>query len=172
MAALKDSIDGCLNSKRVNASNIPGVKYFLSVFPNGHCVDRRGKVMIFLYVDVGKESRVKADGKFHIESAGWTEKLNHEYLRTKGSGFSPCKTVDFFDSKQKFIVNGELIVTFEGKLIVNKEKAENGNENKSVTGQLGSLFWMNEDKDFTINVGENAVKVSFNFTLNTDILYS
>ena len=164
LAALKDSIEGTLCSKKFKASNIPGVQYFLRIYPNGDDDQRRGKVYIFLYINLGKESKVKVDGKFCIESAGWTKELNHEYLLSQSRGYSPCTTADFYDSTKKFIVNGKIIVTFEGIISAEKEKIENGSESEidMGIGHVANLFWMNEDKDFTIHVGENSVKVSIN----------
>ena len=162
---MKDSIDARLCSTRFNASNIPGIQYCLKLYPNGKDEARRGEVLMVLYVNLGNESKVKVDGKFCIESTFQTTKLNHEYHRAEGCGSSPCETADFFDSKKNYIVDGLFVLKFEGTLSVEKEKTENGNKIKSVTGHLGPLFWMNEDKDFTIHVGESAVKVSFELTV-------
>ena len=79
LAALKGSIKGKLCSKIYNASNIPGVNYYLRIYPNGKKVFLRGDVWICLYINVGNESKVNVDGKFRIESAGWNQKLYHEY---------------------------------------------------------------------------------------------
>ena len=165
---MKFSNDEFLWSKKIYASNIPGVQYYLRIYPNGSDEESLGEVCIFLFVDIGNESKVKADGKFCIDSANCADELDYEYLKTEIYGFSPCKTADFFDSKQKFIVDGKLIVTFEGILSVEKPRTEN--EINLGTGNLGSLFWMKENKDFTIHVGENAVKVGFTL-LQCYVLY-
>ena len=161
LAALKDSKNKCLCTKKLDASNIPGVKYYLSIFPNGNTESSRGEVCVFLQVDVGNELKVKGDGKFYIDSVACADELDHEYHNSEGYGFSPCITADLFDSTQKFIVDGKLIIKFEGTLTVEKPRIEN--EINLGTGLVANLFWMNEDKDFTIHVGQNAVKVSFNY---------
>ena len=163
LAALKDSDNGYLSSKGLYASNIPGVQYYLSIYPNGNKERHRGRVSIYLCVDIGNESKVKVDGKFCIESNLKTRKLNFEYRHSGVRGGSPCTIADFLDSTQKFIVNGKFILTFKGILSVDKEQSNNANEINLGTAHLGPLFWMNEDKDFTINVGENSVKASFNY---------
>ena len=170
LVALKDSNKKCLRTKRFNASNIPGVQYYLTIYPNGNNEDNRGEVWVFLQVELGNESKVKVNGKFCIDSADWTEKFNEDYHRTEGCGLTPCETADLFDSMQNLIVDGKLTLTFEGILSVDKEKTDNGIEINLGTGHLGSLFWLNEDKDFTIHVGENAVKVSFTL-LQCYVLY-
>ena len=165
LATLKESDSGYLCSKQLNASNIPGIQYFLTVYPNGSDKSSSGNVLIFLHVNLKNGSNVKVDGKFCIDSAEFSAELKIEYQISEGRGCLPCKTDDLFDSTKNFIVDGTFVLTFEGILSADKEKTENGNEINLVAGHLGPLFWMNEDKDFTINVGENSVKVSFSFTL-------
>ena len=74
---------------------------------------------------------------------------------------TPCKTSDFFDSSKNFIVDGKLIIKFEGILSVEKPRIEN--EINLGTGFVGNLFWINEDKDFRILVGESALISSGEF---------
>ena len=99
LTPLKDSKNNeYLCSKKCKASNIPGLQYYLTIYPNGDKENRRGEVLIFLYVKIGKESKVKVDGKFCIESAGWTANLQFEYHVTECRGFTACKTADLYDS--------------------------------------------------------------------------
>ena len=155
---MKESNNGRFCSKRLIASNISGVQYYLTIYPNGDCEDRRGKVWIFLYVSLENESKVKVDSKFCIESAGWTDKLSEQYLLSKGRGFSPCGIADLFDPAKKFIVNGKLIIECDGYLSVEKPRPKDGNTLDA--GHIGRKLWMNDDKDFTIHVGNESIKVS------------
>ena len=168
MAALKESKNGRLLSKSFFASNIPGIQYDLRIYPNGYDEVTRGEVYICLFVNLEKEPKVKADAKFCIKSAGWTEEFNHEYHDFVFKDVSLCKTADLFDSSKHFIVGGKLIVKCVGYLSVEKPKLDNGNTWDA--GHVGRKLWMDNYKDFTIRVGNESIEVSLYIFLSKGLM--
>lgn len=164
MAGLKESINGRLCSKRFNVLNIPEIQCYFEIYPNGDDEDSRGQVWIFLYVESGDELKVKIDGKFCVESAGYISEENYDYDEFNGWGFQICETAELFDPSKKFIVDGEFVFKCEGTLSVEKEKPVTGNLITFGAGYVANmLFWMNEDKNFIIRVGHKCIKVSLTF---------
>uniref|UniRef100_A0AC34FGT8 BTB domain-containing protein n=1 Tax=Panagrolaimus sp. ES5 TaxID=591445 RepID=A0AC34FGT8_9BILA len=116
LLALKDSENGFLNGKCFYAFNILGLQYYVSVYPNGNDEDCRGETWIFLYVNGSNKRKIAAEVTISIGSKYALKTLNRVYVEYHGSGFKCSKTDDFFDSKNKFFVNGEITIKVKGTL--------------------------------------------------------
>uniref|UniRef100_A0AC34G618 BTB domain-containing protein n=1 Tax=Panagrolaimus sp. ES5 TaxID=591445 RepID=A0AC34G618_9BILA len=108
-----------LNGKYFYAFNIPGVLYNVNISQNGPYNS------IYFYLKHTKERKVTTDITGFIESANYSKKLNEIY---EGQYFSfehlfYGKTAEFFESKNKFFVNGEITVRVKG--ILKAERSQN-----------------------------------------------
>uniref|UniRef100_A0A914YF63 MATH domain-containing protein n=1 Tax=Panagrolaimus superbus TaxID=310955 RepID=A0A914YF63_9BILA len=114
LIALKESENGLLAGKYFYAFNIPGLQYYIKIYPNGDNEQRRGKTVIFLYVNGSKERKITAEFTLSIESANYSKSINYVYEKYVGWGSTCCKTAEFFDSKNKYFVNGEITIKVKG----------------------------------------------------------
>ena len=139
------------------ASNIPGVKYKLRMYPNGYIDEHRNETWVSLNVSIGKEVEVQADYQISIESAGLNIKLNYKYIEDTGFGSKCCDTTVLLNPR--FIVDGKLTIKCDGILTVKRE-GKTPPAKWETEGFLKNI-WNRSDKDFTIIVGEEIIQVSF-----------
>uniref|UniRef100_A0A914QN68 Uncharacterized protein n=1 Tax=Panagrolaimus davidi TaxID=227884 RepID=A0A914QN68_9BILA len=113
---LKDLEDGCLNGKYYYAYNIPGLQYYVGIYPNGDWEeDRRGETWAFLYVNGSDERKISAEFTLSVESAKYSKNLNYVYNDYYGWGQDKiCKIDEFFDPKYNFFVNGGITIKVKG----------------------------------------------------------
>uniref|UniRef100_A0AC34F579 Uncharacterized protein n=1 Tax=Panagrolaimus sp. ES5 TaxID=591445 RepID=A0AC34F579_9BILA len=114
LIVLKESENRRVDGKCFYAFNIPGLQYYIEIFPNGHDDEFRGQTWIFLHVNGSNERKITAEVSLSIESADCLESFNYVYDECDGYGYTCCKTVDFFDSNNNFFVNGEVTIKAEG----------------------------------------------------------
>uniref|UniRef100_A0AC34G585 BTB domain-containing protein n=1 Tax=Panagrolaimus sp. ES5 TaxID=591445 RepID=A0AC34G585_9BILA len=116
LLALKDSKNGFLDGKRLYAFDIPGLQYFVRIYPNGLEEDTRGQTWIGFTANGLKERKVASELTISIESANFTTEFNHVYKKSSGNAFGFCETAEFFDSKNNFFINGEITIKINGIL--------------------------------------------------------
>uniref|UniRef100_A0A914QS82 BTB domain-containing protein n=1 Tax=Panagrolaimus davidi TaxID=227884 RepID=A0A914QS82_9BILA len=113
---LKDSENGCLKGKHFYAYNIPGLQYFIAIYPNGYAEeDRRGETWAFLCINGSNERKISAEFTLSVESANYSKNLNYVFEDIIGWGKEKiCKIDEFFDPKNNFFVNGEITIKVKG----------------------------------------------------------
>uniref|UniRef100_A0AC34FNX5 BTB domain-containing protein n=1 Tax=Panagrolaimus sp. ES5 TaxID=591445 RepID=A0AC34FNX5_9BILA len=114
LIALKDYEIGFLCGKYFYAFNIPGLQYYIKIYPNGDDEQHLGETWIFLNVNGSKERKITAQFTISIESANYSKSFNYVYETHTGWGSTCCKTVEFFESKNKYFVDGEIKIKVKG----------------------------------------------------------
>uniref|UniRef100_A0AC35GB50 BTB domain-containing protein n=1 Tax=Panagrolaimus sp. PS1159 TaxID=55785 RepID=A0AC35GB50_9BILA len=151
LAALKDSKNGCLKSKKFIVSLNPNIYFFFSIFPNGYNDECRGKTYICSYTSIGTEAIVK----FSIDSANYAYIFQYFFEQNLGCGTFPCSTEDLFKPKNQFIVDGEMIVKAVGTLFISKDREPTVMALEKGIVQKG----YHRGRNFTIVVGDKCIKI-------------
>ena len=149
-------------TKWFEASNLPGVKYFLYLrveWKKGHWQPSIG-----FKITTGKEAKVHADVVLSIESAGWNHKLVQDFDKDQGfrQGYQGsricCKLAEF--CRPPYMVDGKLIIKCEGILSVERTLNHVADDiQQENEGGFGN-FWGENLKYFNINVDGNILQVS------------
>uniref|UniRef100_A0A914QB12 Uncharacterized protein n=1 Tax=Panagrolaimus davidi TaxID=227884 RepID=A0A914QB12_9BILA len=150
-----------LKSDTYNFPNIPGLQYYLTIYPNDY--QCRGECLIFLYLTLPNEKmEIQSYFVVAIESANFSFKANYVFnCITNGCGKTCCKTEELFDPKKKFIIDEEMTIKVDGFLMVETNSVERKIWNcNNFSGLLGLGLWAEENsKDFTIFVDEKKIDV-------------
>lgn len=151
-----------LHSESVNAFNIPGVQYYISISLNDEEQDRRGEAWIFFYLHFSDEIKIESDFTITIESANYHTNCNYVFEKSIGWGEMIGTTKELFDPQNRYIVDGKLTFKVEGTLMVEKglpKKAETFGDHCNAL--CLNLWNQEENKDFTIVAGGKEIAVSF-----------
>uniref|UniRef100_A0AC34F368 BTB domain-containing protein n=1 Tax=Panagrolaimus sp. ES5 TaxID=591445 RepID=A0AC34F368_9BILA len=143
-----------LKSKRFKA-NIPGVKYYLKLHPNGRNERDKNNVRVSCYLVFGMTKTINASFTISVKSASRNFKISCIFEKSNGRGNVLCTHEELVNPENKFFVDGILEVELDGKLTSHglKRKAP---ESLSLA-QL--LLESDEDKDITIVVKNQEIKV-------------
>ena len=156
------SSDGFFKTEWFEASNIPGVKYYLKLYTIRGYVKLWRQTWVSLNVSVGKETEVQADYQISIESAGLNIKEKFKYIKDTGFGSKCCKTKEELLSP-RFFIDEKLTIKCEGILSVARSRIY-ANKKWKHEGFLKNI-WIGDNKDFTIVVGEEIIQVCFLFSM-------
>uniref|UniRef100_A0AC35G6G0 MATH domain-containing protein n=1 Tax=Panagrolaimus sp. PS1159 TaxID=55785 RepID=A0AC35G6G0_9BILA len=132
--------DGFLKGKSFYAFNIPGLQYHIQIYPNGDEEDCLGEVWAFLQIICPDGRKVTCECTLFIESTNFSSTLNHIYQYDSGYGSMLCEADEFFDSKSKFFIDGEMNIKVKGTF-----KCERSS--KSMILQPISMQWKITEKD-------------------------
>uniref|UniRef100_A0AC34G416 BTB domain-containing protein n=1 Tax=Panagrolaimus sp. ES5 TaxID=591445 RepID=A0AC34G416_9BILA len=147
-----------LHSESVNAFNIPGVQYYISISLNDEEQDRRGEAWIFFYLHFSDEIKIESDFTITIESANYHTNCNYVFEKSIGWGEMIGTTKELFDPQNRYIVDGKLTFKVEGTLMVEKglpKKAETFGDHCNAL--CLNLWNQEENKDFTIVAGGKEI---------------
>uniref|UniRef100_A0A914PCH2 Uncharacterized protein n=1 Tax=Panagrolaimus davidi TaxID=227884 RepID=A0A914PCH2_9BILA len=149
LISLKDCENGCLHSDFV--SNIPGFKYYLTIFPNEKNYEQRKQTCAYLHVILGNVKKVEADFTLKIDSANFSFKNRATFEESRGHGPFVADAKDFFDPEKKFIFDGQCIIKIYGTFEF--ETDEKSTSDYDQRRELVTELWEDRDsKDFTLNV--------------------
>ena len=156
-AALRNLGGQCLTTEWFEASNIPGVIYRLKIFPSGHLLIHNCETWLHLGIVYGKETQVRADVTFSIDSIGFRQKRC--YVKNEPRGVKCCNTAELFFPN--YMVDGKLTVKCEGILSVERKSnyAKDVDEKWKMDGLFGSI-WNGNSTDFTIVIDGKCIDVS------------
>uniref|UniRef100_A0AC34FKG0 BTB domain-containing protein n=1 Tax=Panagrolaimus sp. ES5 TaxID=591445 RepID=A0AC34FKG0_9BILA len=156
LKAMKDNKG--LYSKRFNASNLPGVEYYIGIYTYGDDSEkRRGQTWIFFYLNFTGETKIKAHFNIRIQSANFLFKDIYLFQKSVGWGGKCCETVELFDPEKRFIIDGELTIQMEGILMTENEEPIKTLICNSSGDSLCLALWEQENKDFVITVGKKEI---------------
>uniref|UniRef100_A0AC34GS77 BTB domain-containing protein n=1 Tax=Panagrolaimus sp. ES5 TaxID=591445 RepID=A0AC34GS77_9BILA len=108
------------NGKAFYAFNIPGLQYYIVIYPNCDREERRGETWIELHLNGSDDRKIAAEFMMSIESAGFSKELDCIFEKCARHSFPIGKTDEFFDSKKKFFVDGEITIKIIGILKTQK----------------------------------------------------
>uniref|UniRef100_A0A914Q2A1 BTB domain-containing protein n=1 Tax=Panagrolaimus davidi TaxID=227884 RepID=A0A914Q2A1_9BILA len=148
--ALKDIYfyDECLKGKFYYAYNIPGLQYFLAIYPTGEDEQERGETWLKLHVNGSIERKITAEFTLSVESANFSRNSNYVYDGHQRHGPFLCKTEEFFDSKSKYFGNGEVTIKVKGIFKAKRPST-------SITSAPISLQWRIKEYDLKVEMKES-----------------
>uniref|UniRef100_A0A914PRV5 Galectin n=1 Tax=Panagrolaimus davidi TaxID=227884 RepID=A0A914PRV5_9BILA len=148
--ALKDIETACLKGKYFYAYNIPGLQYYLKIYPTtGEDEDNRGETCVYLHVNGSKKRKITAEFTLSVKSANFSKYLNYVYDCDYGWGDVLCKTEEFFDSKRKYFVDGEITIKVKGIFKAKRPST-------SIISASISLQWRIKEYDLKVEMEESA----------------
>uniref|UniRef100_A0AC35FXC7 MATH domain-containing protein n=1 Tax=Panagrolaimus sp. PS1159 TaxID=55785 RepID=A0AC35FXC7_9BILA len=118
--AMEESNKKYLYGESVTIASLSGAKYYLSIRPNYINGGKKSETVLYFYVELENETKIKAVVDFSIVSANYIRGFQHYIVKSKGYGIRLCSTADLFNPSKGFLVNGVLTVNLNGILIVEK----------------------------------------------------
>uniref|UniRef100_A0AC34FRK4 BTB domain-containing protein n=1 Tax=Panagrolaimus sp. ES5 TaxID=591445 RepID=A0AC34FRK4_9BILA len=148
---LKEKPGECLKSDTFTASNIPGVGYHLSIYPNDDLKDYKRKTCIYLHLSFIDKIEIGANWNITIESTNYSFNRTHVFKKSIGKLAVICTTDELFDPENEYFVNGKLVVEINGILIIEKEMPKKiGTFGDHRDALCLGLWNQDENKDFAI----------------------
>uniref|UniRef100_A0AC35FGI6 BTB domain-containing protein n=1 Tax=Panagrolaimus sp. PS1159 TaxID=55785 RepID=A0AC35FGI6_9BILA len=158
----KDPENG-LFSKWCDASNIPGVKYRIGIYPN--CPDEEGETWIDFEIRSSKNKlNINAVFNITIQSANHVSKKHHIFEKDGFIGQKLCTIEELFAPEKRFIVDGKMTINMDGFLMIEKE-AENEKLlqfDDNFDSKLCLALWEQGYKDFTISADGKEIQAHKN----------
>uniref|UniRef100_A0AC34FEV7 BTB domain-containing protein n=1 Tax=Panagrolaimus sp. ES5 TaxID=591445 RepID=A0AC34FEV7_9BILA len=166
MKNVAESGSGYLYSNKIRITS--NVQYFLSICPNEKKNRKEPKSQIYLNVEAQYEKKIEAVFDFSIDSVNFNDGMQYIYDRSNkfmGYGTWCCSTEDLFNPSKGYIVDGFLTINLNGILIIHK---------KQHSKKYLSLNFVQNDqeKDFTIVVGDKEIKVHKQVLMDTSPVFS
>uniref|UniRef100_A0AC34G087 Uncharacterized protein n=1 Tax=Panagrolaimus sp. ES5 TaxID=591445 RepID=A0AC34G087_9BILA len=90
--------------------------YYIQIYPNGRVEKHLGTIWILFVVNGSKERKITANFTIAVESAENYKNIFYVYDDEVGYGVEYCKSDEFFESKNRFFVNGEITFKINGIL--------------------------------------------------------
>uniref|UniRef100_A0AC34FMJ8 BTB domain-containing protein n=1 Tax=Panagrolaimus sp. ES5 TaxID=591445 RepID=A0AC34FMJ8_9BILA len=147
-----------LRSSFFKVSNIPGVEYYLSIYPNDD--DCLGGTGIYLCLRFTDKIKIEASYNFIIESANYIVKRESVYQKTNGWGVACCTPGELFDLEKRFIFDGKFTIKMDGILTVEKDMPQKAETFVNYHDDLSLELWnQEEDKNFTIAADGKEITV-------------
>uniref|UniRef100_A0AC34FXC1 BTB domain-containing protein n=1 Tax=Panagrolaimus sp. ES5 TaxID=591445 RepID=A0AC34FXC1_9BILA len=176
---LKDKPGEFLKSDSFNVSNIPGVQYYIKIYPSDEEEENSGNTTLWFFVEYLNETfKIEAFFNIAIEAADLDnhgefvfEKTNSReasfniaietadfdnhgefiFEENNSRGGALCTTDELFDPENRFIVDGELIIQMYGYLMVEKDIQKKTESFGDHRDALCLGLWNQEvDKNITI----------------------
>uniref|UniRef100_A0A914Z0N3 BTB domain-containing protein n=1 Tax=Panagrolaimus superbus TaxID=310955 RepID=A0A914Z0N3_9BILA len=158
LKALKDKPGEVLSSIFFNACNIPGLQYYIKIYPNENKETLAGQASIFLHLKYNDKLKIEANLEVKIESANYSFKYNRVAENLYLLGGRCCTTEELFDPENRFIVDGKMIIQIEGSLMVEKEMPKKGETFGDNRDALCLGLWnQEENKDIIITADGKEV---------------
>uniref|UniRef100_A0AC34FPN9 MATH domain-containing protein n=1 Tax=Panagrolaimus sp. ES5 TaxID=591445 RepID=A0AC34FPN9_9BILA len=147
---LKDKPGEFLSSESFKVSNISGVEYYLSIYPNDD--DHHGATGIYLCLHNSDEIKVEANFSLTIDSANYAyEEEKYVFNESSGWGGLCCKAGELYDSEKRFIYDGKLTIKMDGIFTIENDIPEKAETFVNHPDALCLELWnQEEDKNFTI----------------------
>uniref|UniRef100_A0A914YHS7 MATH domain-containing protein n=1 Tax=Panagrolaimus superbus TaxID=310955 RepID=A0A914YHS7_9BILA len=154
-----------VSSKAFKASKIPGVEFCLSFQLDSK---NPNDVNIFLYLNFEMTKRIEADFKVSVKSALFEKNITGSiYEKSGGYGGKFCARDQLFNPEKHYFVEEFMEIEFEGTL-----KARGIKRKAPESSDLVKILWKNDDdKDLTINVKNQQIKICFFFLLLVSFIY-
>uniref|UniRef100_A0A914R1Z7 MATH domain-containing protein n=1 Tax=Panagrolaimus davidi TaxID=227884 RepID=A0A914R1Z7_9BILA len=99
-------------------SNVPGIRYFFAVYPNGDKEEHRGQTWIFLCLELPSDTKVDAEVKLKVVSANFTTFLKQRYDKSIGWGRFICTKAALLDPTLNFFAADNLTFHVTGRFKV------------------------------------------------------
>uniref|UniRef100_A0A914QFJ4 BTB domain-containing protein n=1 Tax=Panagrolaimus davidi TaxID=227884 RepID=A0A914QFJ4_9BILA len=166
----EESYKGRLRSKCINIAKFNNAKYHLQIRPS--VIRESGieaQTELFLYVEMGDETKIEAAFDISIDSANYNHGNNFVYEKAYGRGTSLCSTADLLDPSKRFIDNGYLTINLNGILMKQKKQFITLNYKRCLAPKC---FSKNGDKDFLIIVNDKEVQVHKKLIINVSPVFA
>uniref|UniRef100_A0A914RA52 Uncharacterized protein n=1 Tax=Panagrolaimus davidi TaxID=227884 RepID=A0A914RA52_9BILA len=152
----KGSNGGHLCSDKISVSTFSHVSYYLSIYPNKiRESENEAKTWLYLVVEMGDETKIKAVFDFSIDSASFYRSNQSFWKKLKEYMTYLCSTENLFNPSKKYFVDGILTINFNGVLMAEETRTSILKCKNDMTPNVAIT---DEDKDFLIIVGDKEIK--------------
>jgi hypothetical protein len=160
--SLRTKIEGHFSSPEFQVDGIPGVKWWLMVYPNG-IHDPHNHLSVYMKMQTTKS--IFAIGKFLVKGTALKKRLRHTFSKTAPSHGSK-NLIPLSELYETYIQNGKLIIQLQATLAIIETATTKciGREVVDVALEIPPSLskFMYEDgpsKDVTFYVGSESIQV-------------